>query len=280
MEYLITIVITNFKSAEFILLSLQCLEILTKNAYKVLIRDNNSPIKDHLKLKKNILNYDNVELYRVEDVAELGSFAHGESLDDLVPRINTKYGVILDSDCVFLHPDWDEILISRLNDEYPIIGTQHISWDERFTLGNDFPLMHAILFKNDIMQQLKIKFLPKGDIGDQLNFKDTGHELEEKYKANGYKGKLIAMKNTRTYKEGPFQKLVGVGEYYLDGYNKIFASHFGRGSTLGMAKYYKGWKKKIYRIPIIGSFLLKSKGKKEKRKWIKICETIIKNYQK
>ena len=51
----------------------------------------------------------------------------------------------------------------------------------------------------------------------------------------GYIGKIFKAYNTRNYKKGPFKSLI-CAEFYL-GDDKIFASHFGRGSSLGIAKY-------------------------------------------
>jgi len=278
----ITICITNYNSSIFIHNTLQCLQKLTKNKYKVIIRDNNSKLKDYINLRKIIQDFSNVELYRIDDINEIASMAHGIALNDLIQRIDTKYGVILDSDFTFLHKDWDQILIDRIDNEYPIIGTQHTRKLHRIEVykgGADFPLMVGILFDNEIFKKLKIDFRPIGTPADGPDFKDVGAQLEEKYLKNGYKGKLILFKNTRTYKKGPFQKHI-VGEYYLEGYERIFGSHFSRGSTLGAAKYVKGKKYKIYKIPIFGRYLLKSKGKREIRKWIKICDNITEQNQK
>lgn len=269
----ITICIVNYNSSDFIINTLYCLERLTKNDYKIIIRDNNSRLKDYLKLERKIQKYSNVELYRVEDFNYLGSMAHGIALNDLVNRIDTKYGVILDADCTFLYKNWDEILINEINKEYPIIGTQNL---DRGTKPVDFPLMYAIFFYSDILKKLKIDFRPKdvSEAKDIKTTKDTGYELREKFLENGYKGKLLLIKSTRDYKLGPFNKVI-CGEFYLEGRNEIFASHFGRGSTLGSAKYFKGWKRNIYGIPVIGKKILKFKGKKEKKRWIKICTKIV-----
>ena len=53
MNELLTICITNYNSSEFVLNTLYCLKKLTKNDYKVIIRDNNSKIRDFLNLKEN-----------------------------------------------------------------------------------------------------------------------------------------------------------------------------------------------------------------------------------
>lgn len=277
MKELITICIVNYNSSDFILNTLYCLEKITRNNYKVIIRDNNSKLKDFLRLQKKIRNYSNITLYRVNNFNFKGSLAHGIALNDLFNKIDTRYGVILDADCTFLFKNWDEILIKEINEEYPIIGTQ-ASGALDSKKHQDFPLTFAILFYTDIMKKLQIDFTPKST----KNNKDTGYELREKYLTNGYKGKLISDKNTRYYKLGPFRKLI-CAEYYLDGYEKIFASHFGRGSSLGKYKYiYKNnmKKRKIYILPFIGSILLNLKGKSEKRKWIKKCKQIVNEFDK
>ncbi len=269
MEYTITICIVNFNSSEFLLNTLYCLDKITKNSYKVIIRDNNSRLKDFLNLKENVEDRSNVELYRVENFNHIGSIAHGLAINDLLKKINSKYGVILDADCTFLIKNWDEIIINEVNDEFPIIGTQAPSLSNK---PQDFPLMFAILFDAKIMKQLNIDFMPK----NIEEFQDTGYELRKKYIAEGYKSKLLIDKNTRVYKFGPFKSLI-CAEYYFKDYKHIFASHFGRGSSLGISKYLHTKNRNIYRIRIIRAFLLKRKGKKEREKWISICKDIVKD---
>ncbi|MFX1385274.1 MAG: hypothetical protein ACFFBP_22900, partial [Promethearchaeota archaeon] len=219
-----------------------------------------------------IENYDNVKLYRIENFNKTGSIAHGIAINDLVRQIDTKYGVILDADCTFLYKNWDEILINEINEECPIIGTQasHL-FGSVTTL--EFPQVYALFFDADINKALEINYEP----GKDTLHKDTAYQVQKKYVENGYKGKLLKFKSTRNFKEGPFRKLTAIAEYYLDGYDNIFASHFGRGSTLGKAKYNKNWKNLIYTIPFIGPFILRSKGKRERNKWIKICKRIVDN---
>lgn len=265
----ITICTVNYNTSDFIVNTLNCLKDITKNNYKVIIRDNNSKLKDYLNLQKNVKNYLNVFLYRIENFDFEGSLAHGIAINDLINRIDTKYGVILDADCTFLCKNWDEILINELSEKYPIIGSQAPK-SSRMKRPLDFPFMYAILFDTEIIKQLKINFIP----GDDPGKKDTGYELRRKYLEKGYKGKLLLDHNTRIFKSGPFRKVI-CAEYYLEGYEHIFASHFGRGSSLGRSKYLKTRKNKYYKIPFIGIFLLNSKGKREKKKWIKICQNVV-----
>ncbi|KKM95640.1 hypothetical protein LCGC14_1186110 [marine sediment metagenome] len=269
MVILITVCIVNYNSSDFIINTLYCLEKLTKCKYKVIIRDNNSKIKDFLNLKKKIRKISNVQLYRVENFDYKGSLSHGIALNDLIGRIDTKYGVFLDADCTFLHKNWDEILINELDNDHPIIGTQASKYPNHKKFA-DFPFMYAILFDVNIFKRLGINFKPI----DIKKGKDTGYQMRERYLSNGFKGKILIFKNTREYKSGPFHRYI-CGEYYLEGYEEIFACHFGRGSTLGKNKYLNTSKKKYYKLPLIGSHLLKLKGKREKNGWIKICRIIV-----
>ena len=281
MKELLTIITVNFNSSEFVLLQLYCLENLTKNPYKVIIRDNNSKLKDYLRLKKKIITLPNVELYRVENFNLGGSLAHGTALNDLIDRIDTKYGVILDADFTFLYKNWDEILIKQLNNNYPIIGTEGPPSKFR-----DFPYVYALFFDSDIMHSLDINFLP-GEILKNPS-EDTGFKIREKFLKFGYKGKLLKYRDTKDFKYGPFRNL-NCQEFYLEGYDDIFATHFFRGSTKGKWKFYGTYKAKLKKIPFIGEYLIKIKyvvmilskiaslkGWFEKYGWIKLCKRIVK----
>lgn len=271
----ITICTVNYNSASFIDLMLFAFEKLTRRKYKVIIRDNCSAKKDFDKLKKIVANYENVSLYRVETDLK-GSEAHGTALNDLVGKIDTPYGVVIDADATFLYKDWDDLLINKMSEEKPIVGTQ------ADTLGGkpmDFPLMFAIIFKTEIIKRLNIDFRPK----DISNFQDTGWELREKYQAAGYKGGLIYDYNTRLHKDTPFKELI-CSCYYenSDKGNKgsLIASHFGRGSapyTKNLIKFGKDRSKFI--VKLINKFLMVFnfiKWKRDKKKWIMICRQIIK----
>src|SRR5258706_11689809 len=122
-KQIITICTVNYNSSDFIELLLYALKKLTSSPYKVVIRDNNSKLKNYNKLEKVVSKYSNVKLYRSSTLLR-GSEAHGEALNDLVSQIDTPYGVIIDADATFLAKDWDKILIEKINDKMPIIGTQ------------------------------------------------------------------------------------------------------------------------------------------------------------
>lgn len=267
MDKNISVLIVNFNSADFIGLSLRALKKLTKNEYDVFIIDNGSKLDDYLKLKKICDRYNNVFLERWETDLR-GSVAHGTALNYLVDKVKTPFFSILDADATWLIKNWDEILVKRINNSVKIIGTQAPE-----PKPQDFPLMFAILFETKTFKSLNIDFRPK----NLKAMQDTGFEMREKYLKAGFIGENIQMKNTRNYKTGPFGELL-VAEFYLNEDKNIFASHFGRGSSMGQAKYGKeGLLRIICFFPFVGRFLKRAQGRREKKKWINICDNIINN---
>lgn len=275
MEKQLTILTTNYNTADFIELLLYSLKTFTKNDYNVLINDNGSRKRDLAKLIKLSEKYSNVFLHFRDSKAERASLAHGRALDELMKMSNTKYTAIFDSDTAVLQRNWDEILINKLNEKVKIVGTPLVSKDliseGDSTKTYDFPFQFVLLFETDVFKNLNISWQPKEKL--EKGF-DTAWQLKPKFTQAGFTGEVFIEKNTRLYKQGPFHELIGVAEYYLNQNSNIFASHFARGSTLGAAKYRKGTNF-IYRIPKIGRIFRNSRGKKDKQKWIDICHKII-----
>lgn len=269
-KIIVSVLIVNFNSSDFIEISLYAISKLTKNYWKAYILDNGSKIKDYKKLEKIIENYDNVILERWETNLR-GSIAHGTGLNYLVSKVDTPYFSVLDADATWLMKEWDKILISKIDDRVKVIGTE--------ASGNkpkDFPLMYAIFFETETFRKLNIDFRPR----NVSNLEDTGWEIREKYLEAGYEGLTLKYKNTRTYKKGPFKDVI-CAEYYLNGVDHIFASHFGRGSTLGVNKYCRSEGVSFfYRLPKISKPLRIIRGIREKNKWSRICKKIINNQVK
>ena len=259
----LTILIVNYNSSEFVELSLCALKELTKNPYEVFILDNGSRISDCRNLERTCSRYDNVFLERKKTNLK-GSLAHGSALNYLVEKVRTPYFSILDADATWLIKGWDEILISKINDKVKVIGSQ--------AAGNkpkDFPSIVAVLFETETFKKMNIDFRAR----DILKNEDVAYEMPIKYKAAGFQGKNINLKNTRVFKKGPFKEVI-CAEYYLEVISHIFASHFSRGSTSGEHKYRKGCGIS-YRLPIIGRYLRVCRGRREKNKWIRICKDIV-----
>lgn len=270
MNELITVCITNYNTSKFIEVSLLALNKLTKNPYKVLINDNGSKSRDIRKLRRLADNYDNVFLiFRKTD--KPASIAHGEALNILIDKIDTPYGVMLDSDAIFLKKNWDEILINQLDYQVKIIGAPVA--EGAINKPKDFPFQFAVLFETKIFKSLDIDMRPKSIKEAIEPGLDTAWEMREKYLENGYKGKVFICKNTRYYKDGPFGNLICT-EYYLEGYQGIFACHFGRGHSLGAGKYKK--LPKILMLPYIRQISRRLKGYRERKVWLNLCKDIIK----
>lgn len=260
----VTIVIATYNVSAFVKVSLYGLARLTKNKYKVIICDNGSSYFDKKRLKRIVGKYDNIELFFRKQSAS-GSVGHGEALDILVDKIDTPYGVILDADATFLKKGWDEILINQLDDEVKIIGAPPV---RNPNVPVDFPLAYAVLFDTEVFKSLKIDMRPKNlKVGQ-----DVSWEMREKFLSNGYKSKVLEARRTREYKDGLFRNVI-CAEYYLEGYDDIFACHFGRGSSLGAAKY-KEWSK-LLQLPYINQIARKIKGYRERKEWLSLCREII-----
>ncbi|GAG92471.1 unnamed protein product, partial [marine sediment metagenome] len=102
---------------------------------------------------------------------------------------------------------------------------------------------------------------------------DVGWEMRGKFLDNGYAGKILEPRSTRRYKQGPFRGVIGCEEHYLQGYDDIFACHFGRGSSSGATKY-REWSK-FLSLPLVNHIARSIIGHKEKRQWLAICKEII-----
>lgn len=262
---LITIVTVNYKTFDFIDLMLYSFKKLTKNRYKILICDNYTNDKEIIKLAKVVQKYENVEvIFRKQ--TKFGSIGHAEAMDILVSKVETPYFVTMDSDAIFLKKDWDELLINRLSDNIKVIGTTLPP-----TLDNnkplDFPLVFAVMYETKTYKELGPSFMP-GDITKDKS-KDTGWEIREKYLQNAFKGEVFCAKNTKFSLDTPYESLY-CAVYYLD--DSLIASHFGRGSSGGVAKYNTKW---WFRIPLLSRLIRKIIGQKEKIEWIKRSKEII-----
>ena len=268
MSPLLTIVIPAYNASHFLDNILYSLKKLTFFDYKVLVCVKESSFHQKQKMERVAQRYENTEVF-FHQQATTGStgIGKGNALNILINKIDTPYGVMMDADAVFLKKDWDKILLSYFGDKIKIGGAPRVS--EGY-LAN-FPDSYLTIFDTKVFKGFNINMMPK----DISKGQDVGWEMYGKFTGAGYKAIALLEKNTRNYKAGPFRDLLGVGEYYLNGYEHIFASHFGRGSTYsGSAKYRKGTSF-IYRIPKIGRLFRMLKGKKEIKKWLKICREIV-----
>ncbi len=262
----LSVLITNFNTAQFVKLSLYALQRLTVHPYVVLINDNGSKPADIAALKRLAAAYPNVELILRQSRYTQASFAHAEALDLLIQRVNTPYTVVLDSDCAFLLRGWDQELIGSLTETVKIVGTP-LQQGASGRKPHDFPFQFAVLFDTDIYHTLRISCMPR----DLKQGEDTCWEWKPKFLAAGYAGKVLTARHTRYHKDGPFGHLI-CAEYYTDD-GRLIASHFGRGSSGGVNKYLK---RPLWRRLEPGlTWFRQMKGWQETRSWMRTCRRII-----
>lgn len=262
---LITIVTVNFNTSHFIELMLYSFEKLTKNSYKVIICDNGSKQKDILNLVDIVKKYENVDIV-FRQQSSFGSIGHAEAMDLLISKVDTPYFVTMDSDAVFLKKNWDESLINRLTDTIKVIGTTlPPTKDNNKPL--DFPLVFAVMYETSTYKKLNPSFMPWDTKQDKS--KDTGWQIRELYLENKYSSEVFSAKNTKFSQDTSFGDLY-CAVYYLN--KNLIASHFGRGSTGGVAKYNNKW---WFKIPFISKGIRKYIGNEEKYEWIKKSKGII-----
>ncbi|MCO4782082.1 MAG: glycosyltransferase [Candidatus Cloacimonetes bacterium] len=267
--YELSILITNYNTLDFVELTLDILPKITSMPYKVLINDNGSKDAEIQRLKKLETNNENIFVnFRKTD--KIGSYAHGEALDILIDKVVTPYFVVLDSDCTVLLPNWDQYLISRIQNDVKCVGSPVYKIDMEDT--DKFPHQFLVMHETKTYKNLKISCSPKEPISQF----DTCWEWAVKYKESQFNGETLPLVNTRFVQDTPFKDVICIVYYTID--KQIIGSHFGRGSTGGNQKYLnKNW---IYRLPKIGHYFLKRLAKKEKHQWINTCSSIVQNLPK
>lgn len=263
----ITVLLVNYNTSEFVGLLLYSLYNLTQNYYQVIICDNGSNDMELIKLSHIVRKYKDVNVFfRLQ--SQHGSIGHSEALDILIEKVNTKYTVILDSDCVLLMKGWDQYMINQMDEHIKIVGSSEIDGVKVDRFGSDFVLPFISMFETKIFKDLKISCMPK----NLKNGEDTCWEWSKKYKENNYKCSKFIGKSTRNNFNTEFSNIVGIEIYYtLE--NKLIGSHFGRGSSNGYAKY-KEWYFRL--IPFLSKYLNNLYGQQQKNKWILKSIDIIK----
>ena len=203
-------------------------------------------------------------------------------MDILTKRATGDFLVVMDADCVFLKKHWDDLLIEKLTGNVACIETPKSipNNKDQEKRNNNFPCVFAVMYVNSIFKNLSPSFMPdknwlaSEDKSGLLN-KDTGWDIQRKFEKHGYCGISLEARNTREYKNGKFSDILCV-EYY-DENGVLVCNHFGRGATLGVAKYKQFNRMKLLKkIPMIKNYLRKRQGLKERAIWIKRCRDIIK----
>lgn len=250
---MITILIVNYNSSDFIFLNVHALNKLGSNKYQILIVDNGSNTIDKFKLYAYLWRFDNVTIYSRKQT-KAGSFGHAEALDELVRRVNTKYFMVLDADVCILSQDWDKRFLRYISSTCKACGTQAPGNKDK-----DFPLMFAALYETSVFKKLECTFSPLAN-GDEILL-DTGCQIKYQYMSAGYTGKVFNELNTRSCRSTPYKNIICTVYYDQD---FLVASHFGRGSTSGSAKI----KSNNIKNKVFNKIYAKMSGMAQKYVWI------------
>jgi hypothetical protein len=260
----VTVVTVNYNSFEFVRLMYESMRTLSGGGFRMLVCDNGSRPAQRDRLCRYFAGKTDVGLLFRDQGSEQASFAHARAVDLLLSRVETAYAVVMDSDCVFLSRDWDRVVLEAMG-RYEIIGTTSAKEQGSHRIGGGtFPLPFAMCLRMSTFRSLGVSFMP----GDISRGQDTAWQLKEAYTARGLPSCVFDSYNTRTFRSGPFARLEGVQEYYYQG--KLIASHFGRGSSGGIAKYFRSGPKN----PFFNVFRW-MKGRVEMRSWMAICRRIV-----
>lgn len=181
-------------------------------------------------------------IYNVTTSDEISSTNHGSILDHIFNKMDSKYGMVVDCDVAFLMKDWDKKLISELNEETVIIGTEYELKANKF-MGNPNAIMSLFLVdklkKTGLswkpeMQHLKIteqnKDVYKRKVGEKI-FLDTSSEIPSRLYKNSLRGVALPLLSLRNNDKGVvFMKddMRGEEHHYK---NIPILTHVGRGST-------------------------------------------------
>jgi len=259
-----TVVTVNWNTADFLEVMLEAFTKLSTHEFLFYVMDNGSCKKDMDKLVSISKKYPQFSVrYRQQN--KTGSINHAEALDLLIPEVHTPYTVVMDADCTFLMKGWDEYCISQLDESVKIIGTE-LGAVKEVEKKNNFVFPFAAFFETKTHRDLNTSSMP----GDRSRGQDTCWQWKRDHGAAGYEHKIFSVRNTRTYKGGPFKDIISAEYYTQEG--TLIANHFSRGSTLGASKYAS----KIP-IPYIRTFIGKQIGAREKKTWIETCRNIINN---
>jgi hypothetical protein len=260
----ITVVTVHYNSFEFVRLMYESFIALTQNKFRMLVCDNGSRLIHKNRLCGYFESRKDVELVFREQGRERASFAHARALDLLLSQVKTEYALVMDSDCVLLAKDWDRLMVDTMRC-CEIIGTTSDKEHAGARIGGGtFPLPFAMFLRVRTFRSLGVSFMP----GEVAQGQDTAWQLKEAYTKRGLSSCVFDGYNTRTFRSGPFARLEGIQEYYYQG--KLIASHFGRGSSGGLAKYFTNNPMNPF-FNIFRWF----KGQVEMRSWMAICRKIV-----
>ncbi|MEI6437723.1 MAG: glycosyltransferase [Candidatus Omnitrophota bacterium] len=262
----ITVLTVHYRSFDFVKLMHDSLAALAREDFKMLICDNGPAGAERGRLNRYFEDKKNVEIIFRDQGDEQASVAHARAMDLLLSRVETEFALVMDSDCVLLQAGWDRILIDALG-ACELIGSVYQKGADYAGFRADstaFPLPFIMFLRHATYASLGVSFMP----GDRAKGQDTAWQLKGAYEQKQLPYRIFDSFNTRYFSDGPFASQEGVYEYYYQG--KLIGSHFGRGSTAGIAKYFRAAPANIF-----FNVFRWLKGLHQMRLWIETCRGIV-----
>lgn len=318
---MLTVITVNHNTSRFVGVLLRGLRKLTRHDYRVLVADTGSRARDYRRLLSLTDQHARVSVYRktglgllgeLGDSATLrtfphpmlfrvmqplaGNLAHGTALNALFGKIDTEYGIIVDSDFTFLKKHWDVELLEALRTrELELIGGTTTEADR----PAGFPTVRFMLFRVDALRSSSVDFRPikslyldwypslrrelmhsfpeyrsfleATDPNDQNFSLDVGWHPMKLCQDHRISWSLVQARPA----DGPFAEFRGTETFYH--VEDLVGAHYVRGA------WPLAWKRRpesqFKRLLWLASGLLPLRQKRieagEKSRWLKVCRNLI-----
>lgn len=110
-------------------------------------------------------NPDGYEYIATTEKHPCSSMAHGIAVNKAFSMAEENYVIMLDADVVFLHDNWDDIIVKELDSGYAGFGLDSPKELDRW---KNFPFMYCFCYRKDLLNGVELDFRPylneKGDI--------------------------------------------------------------------------------------------------------------------
>ena len=206
------------------------------------ISNNNVDIE---KLKKIETKYTK-NIFKVKKVYDdfgATSQRHAECIGEILEKMDSRYGLIIDCDMAFLMKDWDLKFIEKLKDKVIVLGAPYHKTAKKY---QNFPTVMSFFFDVKEMKKLEIDFSGSGDDAAEVASEresflvqqpvgmtivhDVGFQMPIKVRGAGLDGYALEHLKDPTRDAGSKFFLPGMrgDEYQIDGCPVM--THVGRSS--------------------------------------------------
>lgn len=205
----ITVISVGYFSSALIAFLDRCLSETLDGTHEWRVIDNSpdESERDALRALSNVTVVDSEVRERINSAAYpygTGSYQHGFALNELVPQVDTPYGLIIDPDFFPVAHEWDAKLITEMQrTETAVIGAPyHPTRRDKYT---GFPMVSFLFFQTHAFLPLNIDFTP--DVKDDWKSiwyqwsllrrlmhgrrRDTGWRIPNAFRKNGIRSRTL-----------------------------------------------------------------------------------------